>query len=89
VLESRQAGRREVPVLAIGVQATFVGKDKVGGDGSASDGWWIVGCGVKDFNVTQYDNDAYIKWGRELLAAEGIYYYSSGSFGSGFLSVGR
>ena len=27
------------------------GKDKVGGDGSASDGWYIVGGGFKDFNA--------------------------------------
>src|SRR5690606_12869540 len=26
----------------------FIGKDKVGGDGSATDGWWVVGGGIKD-----------------------------------------
>jgi branched-chain amino acid transport system substrate-binding protein len=65
--------------------ASFVGKDKVGGDGSASDGWWIVGGGVKDFNSPAEDDDPYIAWGRQLLSAGGIDYKQSGSFGSGFL----
>jgi hypothetical protein len=64
--------------------ASFVGRDKVGGDGSASDGWWIVGGGAVDFNSTASDGDAYVSWGRQLLAAAGIDYRQSGSFGSGF-----
>ena len=28
--------------------ASFIEKEKVGGDGSAGDGWWIVSPGVKD-----------------------------------------
>jgi branched-chain amino acid transport system substrate-binding protein len=65
--------------------ASFVGKAKIGGDGSASDGWWIVGGGAIDFNAAAYDNDAYVKWGRQLLSAKGYDYKTSGSFGSGFL----
>ncbi|MPY93607.1 MAG: ABC transporter substrate-binding protein [Acidimicrobiia bacterium] len=65
--------------------ASFVGKDKVGGDGSASDGWWIVGGGAIDFNSTASDTDGYIEWGRELLSEGGIDYTASGSFGTGFL----
>ncbi len=64
---------------------TFVGKDKVGGDGSASDGWWIVGGGQVDFVADANSDDAFVKWGRELLAKDGIDYHTSGSFGSGFL----
>ena len=64
--------------------ASFVGKDKVGGDGSASDRWWIIGGGQKDFNADALSADPYIKWGRELLASKGYDYKSSGSFGSGF-----
>jgi branched-chain amino acid transport system substrate-binding protein len=64
--------------------ASFVGKDKVGGDGSASNGWWIIGGGQKDFNADAYSADPFIKWGREQLAAKGYDYKSSGSFGSGF-----
>jgi len=65
--------------------ASFVGKDKVGGDGSASDGWWIVGGGAVDFNADAADDDAYVAWGRELLSDAGIDYEASGSFGTGFL----
>ena len=65
--------------------ASFVGKDKVGGDGSVSNGWWIVGGGVKDFNSGANDGDPFIAWGRELLADAGVDYHTSGSFGSGFI----
>jgi hypothetical protein len=64
--------------------ASFVGKDKVGGDGSVSDGWWIVGGGVKDFNSAENDDDPFIAWGRDLLSEAGYDYHTSGSFGSGF-----
>ena len=65
--------------------STFVGKDRVGGDGSASNGWWIVHYGSKDINdVTQLE-DPYVKWARELLQSKGIDPKSSGSLGSGFL----
>jgi branched-chain amino acid transport system substrate-binding protein len=64
--------------------ASFVGKDKVGGDGSASDGWWIAGGGLLDFNAESNGDDAYIKWARELLTEAGLDYKASGSFGTGF-----
>ncbi len=64
--------------------ASFVGKDKVGGDGSASNGWWIVGGGQKDFNAASLDDDAFVGWGRDLLSEAGYDYHASGSFGSGF-----
>ena len=62
----------------------FVGKDMVGGDGSASDGWWIVGGGAVDFNSPGEDNNPYVQWGRQLLTSKGIDYKTSGSYGSGF-----
>ena len=65
--------------------ASFVGKDKVGGDGSAADGWWIVGGGAVDFNAEASSSDGYVSWGRDLLTAKGIDYKASGSFGTGFL----
>jgi branched-chain amino acid transport system substrate-binding protein len=65
------------------VTSSFVGKDKVGGDGSASNGWWIVNGGQKDLNDPNFANDPYIKWARELLLAKGIDPKSSGSLGSG------
>ena len=61
-----------------------MGKDKVGGDGSASDGWWIVGGGAKDLT----DPVAGRRPLREVRAAscsraKGIDSKSSGSLGSG------
>ena len=64
--------------------ASFVGKDKVGGDGSSANGWWIIGGGGLDFNSASNDTNPFVKWGRELLAAKGIDYKTSGSYGSGF-----
>ncbi|MCC6434789.1 MAG: ABC transporter substrate-binding protein [Acidimicrobiales bacterium] len=63
--------------------ASFVGKDKVGGDGSVSDGWWIVGGGSVDLNSSSNDADAYVVWAREQLAANGHDYKKSGSFSLG------
>jgi hypothetical protein len=64
--------------------SSFVGKDKVGGDGSATNGWWIVNGGTKDLNGPEKDTDPYIKWARELLQSKGVAPESSGSLGSGF-----
>lgn len=64
--------------------ASFVGKAKVGGDGSVSNGWWTVGGGQIDFNSAAYDSDAYVSWGRQLLASAGYDYKTSSSFGPGF-----
>jgi ABC-type branched-subunit amino acid transport system substrate-binding protein len=50
----------------------FVGKDKVGGDGSASDGWWTVGGGVKAADAPAYDNDPWVKSARDELTAGGV-----------------
>ncbi len=65
--------------------ASFVGKDKVGGDGKASDGWWIMGGGAMDLNAESNSGDAYVQWARQLLKDNGIDYKTSGSFGSGFI----
>jgi branched-chain amino acid transport system substrate-binding protein len=51
---------------------SFVGKDKVGGDGEASDGWWVVGGGVKALDSPKYDDDPWVKDARDTLAAGGI-----------------
>ena len=51
--------------------ASFVGKDKVGGDGSASNDWWIIGGGAIDFNSPAEDTNPYIQWARELLRSNG------------------
>jgi hypothetical protein len=64
--------------------SSYVGKDKVGGDGSASDGWYIVGGGFKDFNAEALSSDPFVAFGRQLLADNGYDYKLSGSFGQGF-----
>jgi ABC-type branched-subunit amino acid transport system substrate-binding protein len=52
--------------------ATFIGKEKLGGDGSAGDGWWLLSNGVKDTKDPAFANDPYIKWLKEAMAAKGI-----------------
>jgi hypothetical protein len=49
----------------------FVGKDKVGGDGSASNGWWVVGGGTKPADSPVMDNDPWVKFARDELIAGG------------------
>jgi branched-chain amino acid transport system substrate-binding protein len=62
--------------------ASFVGKDKVG---DASDGWWTMGGGLKDINSTAFDDDAFVKFGRQIINEAGYDYTKSGSFGFGLL----
>jgi len=50
----------------------FVGKDKVGGDGSASNGWWVVAGGVKSLESPTYDNDPFAVYARAELNAGGV-----------------
>ncbi len=64
--------------------SSFVGKDKVGGDGSASNGWYVVGGGFKDFNADALSSDPFVAWGRKFLADNGMDYKLSGNFGQGF-----
>jgi branched-chain amino acid transport system substrate-binding protein len=88
ITEAAQNGMKEdVKYLfqpSVCAASSFVGKDKVGGDGSASNGWWIVNGGAKDINDPAQFNDPYIAWARDLLTANGIDPKSSGSLGSGF-----
>jgi ABC-type branched-subunit amino acid transport system substrate-binding protein len=63
--------------------SSFVGKDKVGGDGTATDGWWIFGGGLRDINSTAEDGNVFIQWARERLQEQGIDPKTSGSFSNG------
>jgi branched-chain amino acid transport system substrate-binding protein len=66
-------------------QATsFVSKEKVGGDGSASNGWWIVNPAAKDIKDPSQADDPFLKWARELLQSKGIDPNTSASLGTGF-----
>ncbi len=64
--------------------SAYVGKDKVGGDGSQSDGWLIVGGGQKDINSAASEDDGFSVWARDFLAQNGIDSKLSSQFGNGF-----
>jgi branched-chain amino acid transport system substrate-binding protein len=51
---------------------SFVGKEKVGGDGSVSDGWWVVGGGLKPADSPALDGDPWVKSARAELEAGGV-----------------
>ena len=51
---------------------SFLGKDKVGGDGSASNDWYIVNGAGKTLEASTYDNDPWAKFARDQLTAGGI-----------------
>jgi branched-chain amino acid transport system substrate-binding protein len=63
--------------------SSFVGKDKIGGDGAAADGWYVVSPGIKDIKDPAFDNDSYIKWLREEMKAKGLDPMASPTQGSG------
>jgi len=63
--------------------SSFINKDKVGGDGSAGDGWWIVNSGQKDNKDPAYQNDPYIIWFNNLIRANGLDPTTSSNFGLG------
>ena len=63
---------------------SFVGKDAVGGDGSASNGWWIVGGGAKDFTDPTNASDPWVAFGLDLLEKAGHPISESSSLGTGF-----
>jgi branched-chain amino acid transport system substrate-binding protein len=64
--------------------ASFVSKEKVGGDGAASNGWWVVNPAAKDIKDPLQANDPFIKWARDLLTSAGIDPNTSSSLGTGF-----
>jgi hypothetical protein len=51
--------------------STQLSKAKVGGDGAASQGWWIVNGGAKDIRDPSQQADPTIVWARQLLTAKG------------------
>ncbi len=92
VIEAAENGMNETtkylfqPQTCSGV--SFVGKEKVGGDGMASEGWWTVNPGFKDFKDPQNANDAFVKWGRELMRSNGIDPDQTTKLGEGFGAYG-
>ncbi|MPY91714.1 MAG: ABC transporter substrate-binding protein [Acidimicrobiia bacterium] len=63
---------------------SFIGKDKVGGDGAAGEGWWIVSPGFKDFKDANLAEDPFVAWGRGLLEEQGIDPDTTSKLGEGF-----
>ena len=59
-------------------------KEKVGGDGMASDGWWIFNPGIKDIKDETLREDVLIAFIRELVTKDGLDPDSSSSLGAGF-----
>ena len=51
--------------------STMLSKEKVGGDGSASEGWWIVNGGAKDVRDPQQQQDPAVVWAREMIKTHG------------------
>ena len=45
----------------------FMGKDRVGGDGSLAEGWWVVGGGTKTMDSLAFDADPWVAHIRGLL----------------------
>jgi branched-chain amino acid transport system substrate-binding protein len=68
---------------AVCVGTGYIGKQKVGGDGSSTDGWWLVSPGLKDLNDPSQANDPFIAWARDLLQQNNIDPKSSSTYGTG------
>ena len=68
--ERHEGGRRSTSSFSVGCKsATFVGKAAVG---DASDGWWVVGGGLRDLPSPAEDGNVYSEWARDLLTADGL-----------------
>ncbi len=63
---------------------SFIGRDKIGGDGMQGDGWLLWDGGVKDFKDKSIASDPFIAWGRDLLKSAGHDPDSSSTLGAGF-----
>ena len=88
VVEAAQNGMKEKvkylfqPLTCAGV--SFVAKDKVGGDGSSANGWWIFNPGLKDNKDPSLNSDPWMVFIKDLMKAKGIDPVSSSSLGNGF-----
>jgi branched-chain amino acid transport system substrate-binding protein len=63
--------------------SAYVNKEKVGGDGKASEGWWLVNPGFKDLNDPAQFSDPFVAWSRDLMAKANIDPKLSSSFSTG------
>ncbi len=87
VVEAAQNGMKEnvkylfQPLTCAGT--SFIAKDKVGGDGSASNGWHMFNPGIKDIKDPSLNSDPWMNFIKEQLKAKGIDPQSSSSLGNG------
>jgi branched-chain amino acid transport system substrate-binding protein len=63
--------------------SAFMGKDKLGGDGSAGEGWMVVSPGIKDVRDPAYADDAYVEWLVGAMKAKGLDPITTPTLGSG------
>jgi branched-chain amino acid transport system substrate-binding protein len=87
VVEAAQNGLKDSATYLFvgqpcGNNATM-GKDKVGGDGSPSDGWWLVGGGARDMTDPTQADLPFVKFMADLLKSKGIDPKSSGNLNAG------
>ena len=88
VVEAAQNGMKEKvkylfqPLTCAGT--SFISKEKVGGDGSASNKWWIFNPGIKDNKDPSLNADPWMVFIKDLLTKKGIDPNSSSSLGNGF-----
>jgi hypothetical protein len=84
ITEAAQNGMNETTkykILSIGCKSTtYVGRDAVG---DASDGWWIVGGGMRDLASASEDGNVASEWARDLLTSKGFDYKASGFYSWG------
>ncbi len=89
ITESAQNGLQEsakqlwMPSVCKG--NNFLGKEKVGGDGSASDTWLVIGGGVIDFNDPTKQSLPQIQFAIEQLKKDNYDVKVSSQFGNGYV----
>jgi branched-chain amino acid transport system substrate-binding protein len=89
VIEAGQNGMKEAvkylwqPNTCAG--STQLSKEKVGGDGKASEGWWIVNGGSKDVRDPEQQKDPIVIWAREIIKAHGDDPDSAAELGLGMI----
>ncbi len=62
----------------------YVNKEKVGGDGSAAEGWWLVNPGFIDPNDPSQFDLPFVDWARKLMIGAGLDPKASSSYSNGF-----
>ena len=84
VTEVAQNGMREkakfLMAASVCKNQTYFGEKAVG---NSSEGWWVMGGGIRDMVSPASDTNAWIVWARDMLKTSGYDYKTSGGFGQG------